>query len=415
MTAEIDSNNAHTRRLIFACVFFCFTATVNTQTFGLLLARVAGSTGLSVAATGGLRMLENVATIVIAVLLSPHVDRFPRRWPLAAGLGCGFAAALTLFAFPTAIGAAIYFWLNGMGVMLAISTATAIPSDFVSGPRLTRAMGFMIAGFSLSEVLFLPVAGRVADRYGWRSAFLLTAAILLIGAVVALIVVPGRPTARREENSLTGRYGDLLANRKLLAMLASALLRYAQYGAIGTFLSAVLIARFGISVSSIGAIFSLLGLMAFAGSASSGFFLHAGRLRLALVETGLAIGMLAGGALSLDVPLGVVITLVALIMFGLAVQENASTVAVMELSPEARGAAMSLNELSAAAGTLTGIGLGSLAIALVGTRGLGAVVMCLALGGAIVTWRVLRSDAVLLEGSTESVAAAESLSRESRP
>lgn len=380
------------RRLLFATVFFCFAATLNTQTFGLLLARAAADTGMSIAGMGGLRTLENVATIGVALALAPRVDRYPRRWPLSIGFCCAIVASLVLWAFPTPLGVSIYFMLNGTAVMLCISTALAIPGDYLRGRQLTRAMGFMIAGFSLSEILFLPLVGRVADSHGWRAGFILTSVVLSIGFVLALVVVPTR-SPRHTLVTVAGKhwgYGQFLENRRLLIMLGSALLRFAQYGAIVTFLSSALIARFGLSVSTIGILFSAVGAMSFGGSVLSGYLMPSGRYRLALVEGGLIVSILIFSSLALNPGLIATIIVIFLVMFGLAIQENASTVAVLQLSGDARGAAMSLNELSAAAGALTGIALGSVGIALAGIRGLGLGLTLLAVMGSIGTWVVLR-------------------------
>ena len=379
--------------LLVACVFFCLAATVNTQTFGLLLARVAQSTGLSVAVMGGLRTLENVATIIVAVALAPHVDRYPRRLPLLAGFACGIAGAVTLWAFPTTLGATVYFLLNGTAVMLTVSTALAIPADYLSGRELSRAMGFMIAGFALSEILFLPVAGQVAEIYGWRASFLLTSSLLFVALLVALMILPGSAPKDDEATRMPvgGDYRRFVRNRPLLMLLLSATLRFAQYGALTTFLSTMLILRFGLRVSTIGEIFAFVGIMSFSGSAMSGFVLHSGRFWLALVVGGMIVAALMFSSVTLNPGLIATVVLILVAMYTLALQENASTLAVLELSREARGAATALNELSAASGALIGIGLGSLGLELAGIRGLGITLTTLALLGALITRFALRA------------------------
>ncbi len=379
-------------RLLFACVFFCFAATLNTQTFGLLLTRVAANTGMSIAGMGGLRTLENAATIVVAVLIAPRVDRYPRRLPLSIGFCSAIAASLILWKFPTTLGVGIYLVLNGTAVMLCVSTALSIPGDYLRGRQLTRAMGFMIAGFSLTEILFLPLAGTVADRYGWRAGFLLTSVLLVVGLLLALSVAPGRSSVHHAVSAADLRrgYRQFLENRQLLIMLGAALMRFALYGAMVTFLSSALITRFGLSVSSVGVIFAAVGAMSFSGSVLSGYLMHSGRYRLVLIDGGLILAVLIFAGLALNPGVAVTIGLIFFVMFGLSIQENASTLAVLHLSGDSRGAAMSLNELSAAAGALTGIALGSIGIKWAGVTGLGLVLTILCLLGSAGTWFVLR-------------------------
>jgi len=346
-----------------------------------------------VAVMGGLRTLENVATIIVAVALAPHVDRYPRRLPLLAGFACGIAGAVTLWAFPTTLGATVYFLLNGTAVMLTVSTTLAIPADYLSGRELSRAMGFMIAGFALSEILFLPVAGQVAEIYGWRASFLLTSSLLFVALLVALMILPGSAPKDDEATRMPvgGDYRRFVRNRPLLMLLLSATLRFAQYGALTTFLSTMLILRFGLRVSTIGEIFAFVGIMSFSGSAMSGFVLHSGRFWLALVVGGMIVAALMFSSVTLNPGLIATVVLILVAMYTLALQENASTLAVLELSREARGAATALNELSAASGALIGIGLGSLGLELAGIRGLGITLTTLALLGALITRFALRA------------------------
>lgn len=393
------------RRLLFACVFFCFAATLNTQTFGLLLTRIASDTRMSIPAIGGLRTLENVATIVVAVLVAPHADRYPRRLPLATGFVCAIVAALTICAFPTSAGVAVYLMLNGAAVLLCISTTLAIPGDFLTDRGLHRAMGFMIAGFSLSEIVFLPVAGSVATRFGWRSGFLLTSAVLVGALLLALLLAPRSVSSRRRSDdiSVKHRYRRFAANNPLMVMLGSAVTRFAQYTAIATFLAAILVTRFDLRIAAIGAIFSLVGATSFSGSAVSGFLVGRERFRLALTEVGLIIALLIVSAFAANPGVVATIALTGFVMFGLSLQENVSTLAVLDLSQEGPGAATSLNELSAAAGALTGIGLGSIGLAVAGVTGFGAVMAVLALLGSIGSRAALRRGDRMLSRTANTV------------
>jgi predicted MFS family arabinose efflux permease len=77
-------------------------------------------------------------------------------------------------------------------------------------------------------------------------------------------------------------------------------------------------------------------------------------------------------------PLGVMIPATMLFIVVIAAQENTATIAALRLAGDARGAAMSWNELAAGLGSLLGIGSCSIGLAIGGVQGLGIALTSIA-------------------------------------
>jgi L-rhamnose mutarotase len=86
----------------------------------------------------------------------------------------------------------------------------------------------------------------------------------------------------------------------------------------------------------------------------------------------------------------------------LAAQENTGTIAVLRLSPDARGAAMSWNELAAGIGSFLGIGTGSIGLALGGISGLGIALVMIAVAGTLLS-RVALAVSIHLDQETNTL------------
>lgn len=375
------------RQVMIAACILAVAATSNTNSFGLVLVRVAEGIGLSVAQLGGLRTLENAASIVVAIMVAPMIDRFPRKYVMLLGYGTATVASLTLVTLSSPIGAGVYFLLNGASIMLIFGSLTAMPSDFVSGRPLSRVMGVIIGCVAFTSIIIAPIVGNVSERVSWEAGILVSSGVTGLAFLIALLVVP---SYRVDSTSSVGvgilqRYRVILGQTSLLLMLANNLFRFAQLGGMMTFTSTVLLTRYDMALGRIGLVFAAIGVVFFVFSAGCGLYLHILKTRRVLIWGSLVVAVLMTGVLVFDAPLYVTIPGIIFIVGIIAGQVNTGTIAVLRLSPWARGAAMSWNELAAATGSLTGIGLGSIGLALAGVTGLGIVLFSAAIIGAIMS------------------------------
>jgi predicted MFS family arabinose efflux permease len=379
------------RPLLITVCILALAAVSNTNSFGLVFAPAADGLGLDVAALGGLRTIENLASIVAALIVAPMIDRFPRKWLLLSGYGMATIAVFILILADSVPGTIIFFALNGAAMMQIFGSLMAMPSDFVEGRQLNRLMGLIIGCIAFASILVAPVVGNVADEWGWHAGMLVSSGVTGLALLLTVLIVPTYRLPRTPESTsgFIQRYRAVLDRKPLLIMLGSNLLRFAQLSAILTFLSTVMIHRYGLSLSAIGLIVSGVGVMFFLSSLLSGILLHWLRTFRILVWGGCIAVVLLALMFIAELPLRVMIPVVYVFVIIIAAQENTGTIASLRLAGHARGAAMSWNELAGGMGSLIGIGLGSIGLATADVRGLGVALTLIAAVATLVSFLAL--------------------------
>ena len=170
--------------------------------------------------------------------------------------------------------------LQGLFLAAAFTTATAV----VPPERVGRALAVVIAGFSISTVLGLPLGVLVGSVLGWRGALLMVGGFAVIATGLLVAVVPSVPGSR-----LSGTSGlrHALAPR-VLAMLALSLTLFAAPGAVMGYLMPLLEHVTGVSGPLASTILVAYGVANVAGSFLGGRLADANAARaLVLVTLGL--------------------------------------------------------------------------------------------------------------------------------
>ncbi len=123
------------------------------------------------------------------LVLAPLLDRFDRRWVLCVamlGLVAGTAAGALATGLPSLLAARIVAGFFGGP---ATSSALAIVADVVPNERRGRAMGVVMAAFSIASILGVPMGLFVARIGSWRTPFWslgLFGALVTVGCVALL-------------------------------------------------------------------------------------------------------------------------------------------------------------------------------------------------------------------------------------
>ncbi|WP_219852851.1 MFS transporter [Streptomyces solincola] len=260
-------------RLRYAGVFallFLF----GTETFLVspLLQTISDDIGVSEAAAASSVTAYVMAYAVAAPFLGLVSDRFGRRRALLAGT--------VLFLVSNAAAA-----LSGGLALLVVSRAVAGLAAAAAGPAIWahiaetapdrvrgRALGLGMALFSLGQVIGVPLGALLAGAAGWRSAFWALAAGTLAAVPLLLRQVAPTPAA-------AGGFGGAGAVKGVVAawgvpslrnaLLVNTAFHAANLGAY-TFLGALLVARFELSVEALGLVGVLVGAGSVAGSLLGG-------------------------------------------------------------------------------------------------------------------------------------------------
>ena len=168
---------------------------------------------------GGMFFAGDVATVSLWTALTDRMDA--RRVYLAGSLIAAAASAgfgLAASGFVTAV---VFQVVLGIGIAATYMPGLRLLSDRIAGPFQSRYIAFYTSFFGIGTALSFAIAGLVEPGYGWRAAFLLSAAgPLLAGGLVFLCIDP-KPAAAAKSFSMEVLF-PVAAWRKVLADRASA-------------------------------------------------------------------------------------------------------------------------------------------------------------------------------------------------
>ena len=162
--------------------------------------------------------------------------------------------------------------LTGFAAGMLSTCSITYAADWFEYRVRGRALGIISAAYFAAPILGVPLAAQIADRFGWRQAFLFFALLALAIAALTLGVPKDKlsPQPSTDKMRMAGRaFRSFLARRDTAAALGIAFL--VSGGLVGflTYVGQWLNSQFGISTRSIGWVFMLGGVVAL-GSAPAG-------------------------------------------------------------------------------------------------------------------------------------------------
>ena len=355
-----------------------------------LLSLISSGLGVSVAAAGSLFSAYALGLAIGGPLLTAATIRLDRR-PVLVG-------AMALFAIMVIAPAVLphFGWfvvtrlvagaLQGLFLAAAFTTATAV----VPPERVGRAMAVVIAGFSISTVLGLPLGVLVGSVLGWRGALLMVGGFALAATGLLAAVLPSVPGSR-----LAGTSGlrHALAPR-VLAMLALSLTLFAAPGAVMGYLMPLLEHVTGVSGPLASAILVAYGVANVGGSFLGGRLADANAARALVFVT---LGLVTSSAvlyLARAQPLVAVAAILAWAVFASSAPASVQYRSVSLAGP-AGGLVASLPASAASAGIALGSTASGIAYTAAGPSAVIITGMLIALGAVVlaVATRRLRPPA----------------------
>ncbi len=347
--------------LVIANLFLLlFLGVADTQMIFALLPVLGSSFNKSVEVRGLLVVVYSAAAVIAHFLSGPLSDLYGRRRYLLAGAAT-FAAASWLSSlvetFPQLLAARA---LTGLAAGAISTCSLAFAGDWFPYAVRGRALGLISSAYFAAPIVGVPLAGQIADHFGWRRVFLLFAISGAVVTTLSLAIPRVELEARRSSARLRttlSTFSSFLAKRALTAALAIAFLVSAGLVGFITYLGQWLNDRFGLPTRSITLVFMVGGLASLIGAPLGGILSDRWGKRTVSIASNilLAVAVCAIPLFGWGTTLLVVFGVTGL---GAAFRQGPLTALMTEMVPAAeRGSFMALRNISSQ------LGIGAIALA----------------------------------------------------
>jgi len=334
---------------------------------GLLLIEIGNTFGTQVGVTGQIRAISSTIALIFALLIGMLSVRFKNKSLLMIGLLCYVVSALGCSVAPNFNMMILTFSVSGIGMATVRPMASALAGEHIPLERRAKAVGWILAGGSISYLVGAPVISYIAGIGDWRMTFLgFMFPVSLLTMVVAYVGIPSRHEKRGVETGdweLLEGFKRVFSNLSAVACLLGASLGMATWTATLTYSVSFFRQRFLISTGWASLIISGLALCFTLGSLSSGYLINFfGRKRFTVISTFL-LGVFTIVYLNLGVLwMSLVLAFISCILAGM--RYSASDNLTLEQLPEFRGTLMSISSAASSLGSTLGAGIGGLVLTL---------------------------------------------------
>lgn len=369
--------------------------------FSTYLVPIAEGAGSGVAAMGGLRGLGGLAALLVGTALAPLIDRVPKEWAAAGGLGT-LALSSALGASGELVLLAAFCLLVGAGTAVLNPALTAAAADrFGSGKAASRAATLVTATQSMTAMLAAPLVALPAVFWGWEGDLVAVSAVSLLLALVLL--ARRKQTGSQEPDeaaklSYLDSFRALAAVRGVVPLLLISLLRTAVFMGYLAYLAAYYDSRFQLDPGLFSFVWTLSGASFFVSNLLTGRLTNSARPRVR-TEQLLTIGLLAALASVVGfyfthwLPLALLLTSVHAASH--AVVAACAVSLLVRRCGALRGSALSINAAGMSLGVFVGAALGGAGLGLAGYPGAALVfgsLTAVALGAALLVARLTEGD-----------------------
>src|SRR5215207_463340 len=175
--------------LTYGSFYFC------RNNLGIALPGLQAELGYSKSELGTVLMALKIAYGVGQLINGQLAERFSARRLLAFGL-LASAALNVLFGWASALYFLTFVWAcNGYVQALGWPPTIRVGANWFPALQRGRALGIIGTGYQLCGALTFVVAGWAADKFGWRGALYVPAAIVAVSAIHMLIFLKDAPEA----------------------------------------------------------------------------------------------------------------------------------------------------------------------------------------------------------------------------
>ncbi|MBU7319869.1 MFS transporter [Paenibacillus oleatilyticus] len=186
-----------------------------------LIGLISSSIGLSESSAGFIVTLTQIGYVVGLLFIVPLGDLVENRRLIVVSLlltAVALAAAAMAKQPLLFLAASLFIGLGSVATQVLVPFASYLATETTRG----RVVGNIMSGLLLGIMLSRPLSSLVADFFGWHAIFALSAAAVVILAVVLSKVLPARrPTTNTHYAALLGSMWHLLRTTPVLRRRAA--------------------------------------------------------------------------------------------------------------------------------------------------------------------------------------------------
>lgn len=260
-----------------------------------LLTPMAADLGISEGLAGQAVTATALVALATSLLISATIRDLDRRIVLLA-----FSALLILSSLLVALAPSLPLLLLGR-VLLGVAVggfwtmSAAVTMRLVPAALVPRALSMIFSGVSAATILAAPVGSYLGELIGWRSVFLLTAALGGVALAVQFVTLPRiAPTGQAGLRTL----GEVLMRPGIALGMLAAMLIFTGHFAFFTYVRPFLETVTGVGIGGVSAILLGFGIANFLGTLLAGPLLERS-LRLTLLSMPLLMSLLGLGLVTL--------------------------------------------------------------------------------------------------------------------
>jgi len=199
MSHETSVEKKTPRRLFVPALALTSYAEQNLNMFSsLFLLDIALTFGVSVGVASQIAMISSIASMIVGLLMSVLSVRFNHKSLLLAGASIITMGILGCFLSPSFTYMQIFYPLDGVGSIIAMSMAYALIGRFLPLEKRSKVIGWTQAAASLTHIIGGPLSSLIAGATGWRSVlFLFFLPVSVIGLILAYTNIPSAPIKQK--------------------------------------------------------------------------------------------------------------------------------------------------------------------------------------------------------------------------
>jgi DHA1 family inner membrane transport protein len=322
----------------------------------------------SVALVSQLITISNLVSVAVGLSISALCLRFRFKSLLMAGLLCISLGAVGCFSASNFFFLQIVYSFDGIGTILVGAMAYTLAGELVDLEKRGRAIGWVIAGSSLSGLVgSIVINSFFGDVLGWKGFMLLyVLPISLFAFALVYFYVPSRQNSSTlfDKQRFKVSFKQVFARQTSTACLIGNLVRYTG-GIWQIFAVAFIRTKFDLPITT-GATMILFGMIGLVfGMVLAGYLVNrVGRKRLLVLSTLGVCGVILPIVFVPEVWMAIFLYMLGGLVGGLSFSTDINF--TLEQTPRARGTMMSINSAFVYLGSAIGAALGGFVLALFG-------------------------------------------------